>query len=355
MYDSGVQNIGEYTMIYSGQSSINKTRNAHGVAVCLNKQATMAWHNSGSVWEAVSERILMVRLATSPVNVTIIAIYSPVNPNGQQHGAEAVEIFYEDLQRIADKVSPHDLLLLMGDFNARVGKQQHQTSGNIVGPHAVDRITENGERLIDFCTVSVDIFQQHGNGIQRKEWLTDEIIEAVEKKANAFIQWQNHRGSRAEQRYLQKYRLLRTLVKKKIQDRQVQYWDERSQDIETAMKKNDPATAYRLIRQLKGRCANIEHHPVQDTNGQLLISSTARLTRWKEYFQDLLNVPTKVNPLIIQQITPAIIPSHEELRQSMTPSLIEVEQAINKMKSGRAPGIDEISADILKAAKLKYS
>ncbi|CAF3704228.1 unnamed protein product [Rotaria sp. Silwood1] len=480
MYDSGVQNIGEYTMIFSGQSSINKTRNAHGVAVCLNKQATMAWHNSGSVWEAVSERILMVRLATSPVNVTIIAIYSPVNPNGQQHGAEAVEIFYEDLQRIADKVSPHDLLLLMGDFNARVGKQQHQTSGNIVGPHAVDRITENGERLIDFCTVnnlvisntffehksihkmtwmhprnkkwhmidyiivnkkfrssiedvrvqraaaaavgtdhhliraklrfhlksrkklnqrrpsrldrkkmqdihrvehfqqelerrptttssntmsindkysefveyvkkvSVDIFQQHGNGIQRKEWLTDEIIEAVEKKANAFIQWQNHRGSRAEQRYLQKYRLLRTLVKKKIQDRQVQYWDERSQDIETAMKKNDPATAYRLIRQLKGRCANIEHHPVQDTNGQLLISSTARLTRWKEYFQDLLNVPTKVNPLIIQQITPAIIPSHEELRQSMTPSLIEVEQAINKMKSGRAPGIDEISADILK-------
>ena len=72
MYDSGTSTIGEYTFIYSGHSSSDKTRSAHGVAICLNKQATTAWENLGATWEAINERIAMVRLAGKPIHVTII-------------------------------------------------------------------------------------------------------------------------------------------------------------------------------------------------------------------------------------------------------------------------------------------
>ncbi|CAF4497459.1 unnamed protein product, partial [Rotaria sp. Silwood2] len=95
-----------------------------------------------------------VRLITDPVYITINAVYFPMNPNGQQHETNAVEIFYDDLQRTVDKVPSNDLLLLMGDFNARAGKQQHKTSGNIVGLHAIDHINENGQRLIGFCSMN---------------------------------------------------------------------------------------------------------------------------------------------------------------------------------------------------------
>jgi len=40
MYNSGITTVDDFTMIYSGVASDNKTRSAHGVAVCLNKSAT---------------------------------------------------------------------------------------------------------------------------------------------------------------------------------------------------------------------------------------------------------------------------------------------------------------------------
>ena len=48
IYDSGVKMIGDYTLIYSGLPSVNKTRTAHGVAVCLNTEASRVLKNSGA-------------------------------------------------------------------------------------------------------------------------------------------------------------------------------------------------------------------------------------------------------------------------------------------------------------------
>ena len=48
--ETGVKKIGEYTFIYSGLSSIDKTGTAHGVAMCMNKE-------SGAQWEAVNDEL----------------------------------------------------------------------------------------------------------------------------------------------------------------------------------------------------------------------------------------------------------------------------------------------------------
>jgi len=154
MYDSGVETIGDYTVIYSGMPMENKTKQAHGVAIFLDRQATGAWKNLGSIWEAVSGRIVMVRLECKPVNVTLISIYSPVNPNGQKDATEMVDAFYTKLQSTIDNIPKDDMILIMGDFNARVGAQQHQTAHGIIGPNTVDKINENGRRLLDFCSIN---------------------------------------------------------------------------------------------------------------------------------------------------------------------------------------------------------
>jgi exonuclease III len=384
MYDSGVITKDGYSMVYSGVSSSNKTRSAHGVAIYLDKQASIVWKESGSIWEAVNERIIMIRLRCKPIHVTIIAIYSPINSNGNKKAIEETDAFYLKLQQTVDKVPRGDMLLIMGDFNARVGKQQSQTTKNVIGPHAVDKINENGQRLIDFCshndiivantfyqhktvhqmtwkhpgnkkwhmldytlvnkkfrssvedvrvyrnaagaigtdhhlvrtklklhlkcrkkaekpqflrmdmdklkdddlkkkfqdqlsnkfqgidaqdktvsekydefteyvtTLSGSIFNQEQNKSRKsKAWLTDEILNLVNKKAAAFVEWQNHRQTRMERKYRNKYCLLRKLVNRKIHTRRLEYWDEVSEEIEKAIKQHDPSTAYRVIRQLK--------------------------------------------------------------------------------------------------------
>ena len=173
MYDSGTFKMGDYTFIYSGHPSSDRTRSAHGVAVCLNKQATTAWKNLGETWQAINERIVMVRLAGKPINVTVIAVYAPVNPTDQKGVVTTTEPFYRDLQDTFDRLPKGDILLIIGDLNARVGKEQHLTSGNVVGPYVVDTINENGEHLLDFCSINnlilCNTFFQH-KPVHQKSW-----------------------------------------------------------------------------------------------------------------------------------------------------------------------------------------
>jgi len=97
MYGSGIQTIGDYTMIYSGVPSDKKTRNPHGASICLDKTATKIWKESGSQWEAVNGRIVKVRLNYFPVNITVISVYASINPATMQM-RDACEKFYMELQ-----------------------------------------------------------------------------------------------------------------------------------------------------------------------------------------------------------------------------------------------------------------
>ncbi|CAF2532798.1 unnamed protein product [Rotaria sp. Silwood2] len=157
---------------------------------------------------------------------------------------------------------------------------------------------------------------------KHKEWLTNAILDIVSEKSQAFLSWQNHRGTRNEKMYRTQYRTLRKLAKKKVRERQVEYWDALNLEIEQAIKQHDPVTAYRMIRRLKRGKAKIEEMPIYDK---------------------------QVDLATIQQIPIRQLSSNEQSRQDKPSSLKEVEEAIRRMKSGKAPGMDGISADIIKA------
>ncbi|CAF4776955.1 unnamed protein product, partial [Rotaria magnacalcarata] len=65
----------------------------------------------------------------------------------------------------------------------------------------------------------------------------------VDEKSAAYVKWQNHRGTADEDKYKGKYTVLRKVVKNMINERQIEYWDKVSSEIETAVTQHDPATA----------------------------------------------------------------------------------------------------------------
>ncbi|CAF4526354.1 unnamed protein product, partial [Rotaria magnacalcarata] len=66
-------------------------------------------------------------------------VYAPTNPSkGQKATIDESDTFYINLQETVDKVPKGDMLMIVGDFNARVGKQDAQEPGNAIGPHTVD-------------------------------------------------------------------------------------------------------------------------------------------------------------------------------------------------------------------------
>jgi hypothetical protein len=87
-------------------------------------------------------------------NTTIICVHAPV---------EEKDDFYEDLERIYMKAPKHDIKVVMGDFNAKVGKELGLAPN--VGKYSLHEETNNnGWRMIKFAitknmTISSMLFQ----------------------------------------------------------------------------------------------------------------------------------------------------------------------------------------------------
>ena len=77
-------------------------------------------------------------------NITVIQVYAPTS---EAEEAE-VERFYEDLQDLLELTPKKDILLIIGDWNAKVGSQE--TPG-VTGKFDLGVQNEAGQKLIEFC------------------------------------------------------------------------------------------------------------------------------------------------------------------------------------------------------------
>ena len=96
--------------------------------------------------------MISVRFQGKPLNITAIQVYAPTS-NAEE--AEE-EWFYEDLQDLLEITPKKDVLFIIGDWNAKVGRQE--TPG-VTGKLGLGVQNESGERLTEFCqenTLDID-------------------------------------------------------------------------------------------------------------------------------------------------------------------------------------------------------
>ena len=103
--------------------------------------------------------MISVHFQGKPFNITVIQAYAPTS-NAEE--AE-VEWFYEDLKDLLELTPKKDVLLIIGDWNAKVGTQE--TPG-VSGKFGLGIQNEAGQRLIEFCqentlVIANTLFQQH--------------------------------------------------------------------------------------------------------------------------------------------------------------------------------------------------
>jgi hypothetical protein len=80
---------------------------------------------------------------------------------------------------------------------------------------------------------------------------------------------------------------------------------------------------------------------VKDENGDVVADSRSIMARWRNYFSQLLNVHGVENDGQVE------IHAAEPLLPE--PNAFEVELAIEKQKSHKSPGVDQIPAELIKA------
>jgi exonuclease III len=122
----------------------------------------------GKVSANISERLIKARFKSKFNNITILNAYAPTNDASQEDN------FYECLQTSIDKVHNMDRLIVMGDFNVKIGNK-NQGKELVMGREWLGSMNENGRMFTDLCNSNVpviggSIFQQ--NNIHKATWIS---------------------------------------------------------------------------------------------------------------------------------------------------------------------------------------
>lgn len=138
----GYQSHDGWTLAHTSSSHI-----CHGVALLYNERIEKVVLSV----ERRSDRIIAVHLQGNP-RMCIISAYAPTESSTDE---KSKSIFYRDLEAVITSIKPHTVIIVAGDFNARIGKDGHESYPQIVGPNLYHEETnKNGQRLINMCATT---------------------------------------------------------------------------------------------------------------------------------------------------------------------------------------------------------
>ncbi|PIK34143.1 hypothetical protein BSL78_29037 [Apostichopus japonicus] len=129
------------TLLYVG----NDNTHVQGVGIMLSERIVKTLIE----WTPVSSRLITARFYGKHKKVTIIQVYAPTEAAVE----EEKDTFYGQLQEIVDRCSRHDMVFIIGDFNAKVGCD-NEGLDDIMGKEGIGVTDDNGERLCEFCQVN---------------------------------------------------------------------------------------------------------------------------------------------------------------------------------------------------------
>ncbi|XP_031358768.1 uncharacterized protein LOC116182371 [Photinus pyralis] len=427
-----------HTLLYSGVKP--EVRAAEGVGCIIRKEHVKCLKK----WEFISGKVLKVELQQNQQNtITLVITYGP----SEDEIASKKDKFWEDLTAITESISGR--LIILGDFNGRVGKRKNE-GADVIGNQGEDHKNNNGVRLINFCVdnnlIITNTFYKHKeihkftrevesrneksiidyiliNREYRKEIIDVKVkrgpeiysdhylvvaksrlatemqtncvekshltkvneairtyklqepeifmkfTEEIEKKAEKDSaqwetmnleqlwllfkesvistaketcgkeKWKLYLSLKSEASY-QVYKQQRIKVKAMVLQSKQQTWEEFGRKIEADSKTNQKLF-YKVLKNLR----KDKHHTlkyVKAKDDSVLTEEKAIIERWKEYFEELLNLDTQANFLTEEEI------SYTESEEDSNIQMEELRKTIKYIKKGKSAGHDKINAEMLK-------
>jgi exonuclease III len=129
----------KYTVLYSGPEY---RTGQLGTGFMI----TSSMRNSLLEFEAVNDRMCRIRIKGRYRNIAIISTHAPTEQKKEYEKEE----FYDRLEEICSNVQKYDITIIMGDFNAKIGKEK--LLAKVAGKCTIHNETnENGQLLAQFA------------------------------------------------------------------------------------------------------------------------------------------------------------------------------------------------------------
>ena len=183
--------------------------------------------------------------------------------------------------------------------------------------------------------------QKKSGGQQKKAtaWWNEETRQATKLKKQLYKKWLKDPTPQNKEQY----QSARDACKQVIKQAKEKAWSEYGNQLEDMRKTEAMKSFYKKVKSMRER--DQPYCPIttiKDAQGQIITDKHQIEQRWGGYFEGLLNPneDTRDNNFSAQDIL-----EHEpEILRS------EVEESLKSAKTGKAPGIDGISIQIIKAA-----
>ncbi|KAJ8353557.1 hypothetical protein SKAU_G00211240 [Synaphobranchus kaupii] len=145
--DAGQQRLttGEL-LLYSGHEE-DKAQHTEGVGLFLLRTAQRALIG----WEAHGPRLITASFRTKKrkIQMNVVQCYAPTNDSDDENKDD----FYNKLQSILEHLKGKDISILMGDFNAKIGRDNTGYE-EVMGKQGLGEISKNGEIFVDTCALN---------------------------------------------------------------------------------------------------------------------------------------------------------------------------------------------------------
>ena len=79
-------------------------------------------------------------------------------------------------------------------------------------------------------------------------------------------------------------------LKKSCRKDKKDWFEQKGEEAQNAVRRNDTKTLYRIVRKLSGSQSN-SSVPIKDKNGKMLLTIEEQTKRWVEHFKEILNQP----------------------------------------------------------------
>jgi len=96
----------------------------------------------------INERICILRLKGKFRNITLINVRAPTEEKVEEEKYK----FYDDLQKVYDRVPKHDTVIILGDLNAKIGKEK--AYGSVTGKSILHDVSNQNRKIV--CNFAIE-------------------------------------------------------------------------------------------------------------------------------------------------------------------------------------------------------
>jgi hypothetical protein len=165
-----------------------------------------------------------------------------------------------------------------------------------------------------------------------KPWMTDEILSLCDERRRL-------KPLRKSQEHKEEYREMNRRVKLKLKEAKENWIEAECAIIDDCIQRNCTKQAYDLVKKLTGKETK-KAIMIADKAGNNLTEEDKILGRWTEYCSELYTQGTEGDPTTLQ--------SPDQPEEPLLPILRdEIVDAVKSLKTGKAPGVDNVAAELL--------